>query len=208
MLNIMNKKIHMEKSSVLYNKPFTPNSIREDWNIRGGEWTTDGEWLTGKNPSNMPGMIVSRGDFAGDVMLEFEARTVPPSSHDIDFMWNGSWDESKNERGAAYVCGIEGWWQGKIGFEKSPQNKLTVCTPLFDFEPGRIYSILGGSIHGHCFVFMNGKLALEFTDPDPIDSQKNTKIGFEAYCSHIQIRNLIVREIAWSPVEESYPPEF
>jgi len=87
-------------------------------------------------------------------------------------------------------------------------HKLNALTPLFRFEPGRIYHIQGGSIDGHCFVFVDGRLAIELTDPDPIDSSRYVKIGFEAYCSHIQIRNVKIWRLAWEAVEASYIPEF
>jgi len=153
-------------------------------------------------------MIIHRDDFSGNVMVDFEARTVLPCTHDIDFMWNGSWDEATNQRGLAYVGGLEGWWGGKVGIEKSPEYKLNALTPLFSFEPGRSYTIQGGSIDGHCFVFVDGRLAIELTDPDPIDSSRYAKIGFEAYCSHIQIRNIKIWRLAWEPVDASYIPEF
>ncbi len=83
-----------------------------------------------------------------------------------------------------------------------------VGTPLFDFEPGKLYKIQAGSIDGHCFIFANGKLLLEAMDPDPIDNQKYTKVGLETYCSRIKIRNIVIRQINWEPVEMSYEPDF
>ena len=50
-------------------------------------------------------------------MLDFEARTIPPCTHDINCMWSGSWDYETNTRALAYVAGLEGWWDGKVGFE-------------------------------------------------------------------------------------------
>jgi hypothetical protein len=208
MLRIMGKLIDVENSPLLLTESFASESLGERWTIYGGEWWVEDGWLTGKNPENAPGMIVSKDDFPGNVLLDFEARTVAPCTHDIDVMWNGSWDEEKNQRGMAYVAGVEGWWEGKVGIEKSPDYGLTVCTPLFDFIPGRTYRIQCGSINGHCFIFIDGKLALEVTDPNPIDSQKYARIGFEAYCSFIQIRNLQLRRISWEAVIRKYDPEF
>jgi hypothetical protein len=208
MLHIIRKQIDLARSTLLYDTPVSPESLAADWQVYSGEWTVDSGWLTGKNPGNFPGMIVSRAGFPGNVIVDFEARTVPPCTHDINFMWNGSWDEAKNERGVAYVAGLQGWWAGKIGFEKSPEYKLNAATPLFDFEPGRIYHIQGGSIEGHCFVFIDGRLVLEVTDPDPIDGQRFARVGFEAYCSHIQIRNIKVWRPAWAAVDMRYTPEF
>ena len=208
MLRIVRKEIDLDASAVLFNKPFTAESLAGDWKIYSSEWRVENGWLTGKNPGNCPGMAVSRADYPGNVLMDFEARTVPPCTHDIDVMWNGSWDESRNQRGPAYVAGLEGWWEGKVGIEKSPDYKLTAATPLLDFEPGRAYRIQAGSVDGHCFVFVDGRLILEMMDPDPIDSAKYAKVGFEAYCSHIAVRNLVVRRISWHPVESRYEPEF
>jgi len=207
-MHIMRKQIHLDRSELLCSATITPDSLRTDWRIYGGAWNVEDGWLTGKNPDNCPGMIIHRDDFPGNVMVDFEARTVLPCTHDIDFMWNGSWDEATDQRGLAYVGGLEGWWGGKVGIEKSPEYKLNALTPLFSFEPGRSYTIQGGSIDGHCFVFVDGRLAIELTDPDPIDSSRYAKIGFEAYCSHIQIRNIKIWRLAWEPVDASYIPEF
>ena len=208
MLTIMRKVIDLKHSPVLYDEPFSEENLEKNWNHYSGEWWFKDGWVHGKNPDNKPGMIVSKKDYPGNVILEFEGQTVLPSTHDIDFMWNGSWDEKKNKRGTAYVGGIQGWWEGKIGIEKAPDYKLTVCNPLFIFKPGKVYNIKGGSIDGHCFVFVDGKLLIEMTDPEPIDSKKNAKIGFEAYASHIKIRNLVVSQISWKTLDLKYEREF
>ena len=61
--------------------------------------------------------------------MDFYAQTVLPSTHDIDVMWNLSWNEAENLRGVAYVAGIQGWWDGKVGIEKSPEYKLVATAP-------------------------------------------------------------------------------
>ncbi len=207
-LLIMQKRIRVDASEVLFDRPFGPDSLRTDWQIRGGRWRVDGEWLTGLNGESKPGMVTSRAGFFGNVLLEFDARTVPPSTHDIDCMWSGSWDEPTNTRGVAYVAGLEGWWEGKVGFEKSPDYRLNAATPLFDFEPGRVYRMQAGSVDGHVFVFVDGRLLLEVTDPDPIDTSRHGLVGFEAYASMIQVRRVLVRRIAWEKRPLSYPAEF
>jgi len=207
-LLIIRKQINLEQSEVLYNRPFTAETLAADWRVRGGDWWMEGEWLTGRNLENRPGMVTSRDSYCCNVLLDFEARTVPPCTHDINCMWNGSWHEDSNERALAYVAGLEGWWEGKVGFEKSPEYKLVAGTPLFDFEPGRIYRMQAGSIDGHAFVFVDGRLVLEVKDPDPIDASRYGMIGFEAYASMIQVRRLVVRRIAWAERDLRYEPEF
>ena len=207
-LLIMKKRIKLGDSPVLFDNPFGRHSLETDWQIRTAQWWIDGEWLTGRNPANSPGMVTSRKSFFGNVLLEFEARTVPPSTHDINCMWNGSWDEQSNTRSVAYVAGLQGWWEGKVGFEKAPEYKLNAASPLFVFEPGRIYRMQAGSVDGHAFVLVDGGLVLEVTDPDPIDSSRYGLVGFEAYASMIQIRRPTIRQIAWEPRALSYGPEF
>ncbi|NLY43756.1 MAG: hypothetical protein GX066_07280 [Clostridiaceae bacterium] len=207
-LEILKKEIDLDNSPILFDQPVTAESLKKDWDIHHSEWWVEDGWLTGKNPGNHPGMVILKQDFPGNVLVEFEARTVLPSTRDINFMWNGSWDDVKDQRGMAYVAGLQGWWGGKVGIEKSPEYKLNATTPLFDFQPGKIYHIQGGSVEGHCFVFVDGKLLLEVTDPDPIDSQKHTKVGFEAYCSFIQVRNIRIRSICWKHKKVHYEPEF
>ena len=207
-LLIMKKRVRVDASPVLFDEPVGEKSLPEHWQVRGGEWCVDGEWLTGANPLNAPGMITSRQTYFGNVLLEFEARTVLPSTHDIDCMFSGSWDEATNTRGVAYVVGLEGWWEGKVGIERSPEYLLNVATPLLNFEPGRTYRIQAGSVDGHVFAFIDGQLAIELTDPDPIDSTVHGLVGFEAYASKIQIRNVAVRQIVWEPREQTYAAEF
>lgn len=204
----MRKLIDTEKSVRLAYYDFQNSDAMEQWIVYGGEWRVADGWLTGKNPENAPGMIIAKDDFPGNVMLDFEARTVLPSTHDIDVMWNGSVDPETNERGVSYVVGVAGWWDGKAGIEKSPEYNMTACTPCIEFAPGQTYRIQCGSIDGHCFLFIDGKLVIELTDPHPIDSQKYTKIGFEAYCSYIQIKNLVVSRIIWEEIDQHYDPEF
>ena len=208
MLYIMKKKIDLENSKVLYSAKTTKEAFENDWDIKSGKWSYDHGWFAGINPENSPGMIISKADYFGNIMVDFTGKTVLPSTHDINLMWNGSWDYAGNMRGVAYVAGVEGWWEKKVGIEKSPDYKLNVSTPLFHFEPGKEYHIQAGSIEGHIFIFIDGRLILEATDPDPIDSQKYGKVGFEAYCSSIKIKDIVIRELAWNTRELSYTREF
>jgi len=207
-LLLMKKKIHLSKSEILYGRRITAESFAEEWTVHHSEWSVDGEWLTGSNRGNWPGMAILKQDFPGNVLVEFEAQTLLPSSHDINVMWNGEWLKEGDHRGLAYVAGLQGWWTGKVGIEKSDKYEFMVGTPLLNFVPGKLYKIQAGSINGHCFIFADNQLLLEAMDPDPIDNQKYTKIGFEAYCSRIRIRNIVIRQIHWEEAGMKYEPEF
>lgn len=207
-LTLMKKRILVDSSPILYQQALTPENLAQLWTIHHSEWKVEDGWLVGENKGNWPGMAILKQDFPGNVMVEFEAQTILPSSHDINVMWNGEWLSDTDQRGIAYVAGLQGWWTGKVGIEKSNEYKFTVGTPLLNFVPGKLYKIQAGSIDGHCFIFADSKLLLEATDPSPIDNQKYTKVGFEAYCSKIRIRNIIIRQIHWEPFLLDYKPEF
>jgi len=207
-LLIMQKRIDLAASTVLYDRPCNAASLAEDWQARNAHWEyRDGAFWV-RNPLPAPGVLFCKHSFPGNVLVDFYARTVPPSSHDIDVMWNLSWDEAGNQRGPAYVAGIQGWWEGKVGIEKSPEYTLTATAPCPWFEAGREYHIQAGSINGHCFLFVDGLLRLEMTDPHPIDAALHTQIGFEAYQSMISVRAIVVRQISWTPRMMQYSPEF
>ncbi len=207
-ISLMKKRILLDSCKVLFDKPVTGEEFTRDWNVHHSKWKVKDGWLEGENPGNWPGMAVLKQDFPGNVLVEFEAQTILPSSHDINVMWNGEWLPGTDQRGIAYVAGLQGWWTGKVGIEKSNEYKFMLGTPLYDFEPGKIYKIQAGSIDGHCFILADCKLLLEGMDPNPIDNQKYTKVGFEAYCSKIRIRNIKIRQIAWEAVDMKYEVEF
>ncbi len=206
-LLITRKRILLDDSPVLYDKALVPANFG-DWEVFSAEWSCDEDGLVGRNPLAGPGCIVCRQPFPGNVLVDCVARVLPPSTHDIDVMWNMSWDMTTNERGVAYVAGVQGWWDGKIGIEKSPDYKLLATVPCPWFVADRDYHIQVGSVDGHCFVFVDGELKLELIDPDPIDSQVNNKVGFEAYQSMIRIKSVTVRQIVWEEREQAYVEEF
>lgn len=207
-LSLMKKRIVLDSSKILFNEQVTPENFATGWTVHHSEWKVEDGWLVGRNRGNWPGMAILKQEFPGNVLVEFDASTIAPSTHDINVMWNGEWLKDKDQRGMAYVAGLQGWWTGKVGIEKSPEYKFMTGTPLFDFVPGKEYHIQAGSIDGHCFIFANGNLLLETMDPNPIDNKKYTHVGFEAYSSAIRIKNIIVRQIYWEPVDMEYDAEF
>lgn len=187
---------------------FDDTLLAQHFSVKTGEWCTEGGWVVGKNPEMCPGMIVSKADFCGNVMVELTAKMVAPSTHDINLMINGEWDDETNIRGNAYVAGLEAFWHGNVGFEKSPEYKLTAATQLFAFDPEKEYRIALGNISGKIFVLVNGQLCLEVTDPEPLDEAKYGKIGMEAYSSAWKFKDLKVYRLRYEEKKEYYNPEF
>ncbi len=194
---------------VLYDKAFTPEVLAEDYEIKGGKWYVDEEgWLVGENRENSAAMVMSKGEYFGDVLIEFDAATILPATRDINVTWHASWNEETNKRDIAYVAGLEGWWQGMVGFEKSPTYDFLVQTKLFKFNPGQVYHIAVGNIGNDLFIAIDDVLALEIHDPDPIDINKFGRIGFEAYCTRVKYKNLKVKRVTYEDTAKPYDPEF
>ena len=208
MIHLMHKCIDPEAMPILYETPFTPESFAKDFEVRDGQWRVEDGWLIGESRRNFASMAIMKRPFFGPVCLDFRAKVLPPCTHDVNCMWSGSWDEATNTRALAYVAGIGGWWDGKVGFEKSPEYKLNCGTKLMDFRPGTVYHVQCGSIGGHVFVIVDGCLAIEATDPDPIDQEKYGRVGFEAYCTRIAVTDFKIRRAVWEDIREEYEVEF
>ncbi len=207
-LRLVGCDVYLNESEVLLSiDSFTEETLHEHFDIKTGEWYVEDGWLVAKNPKCCPGMVVSKKDFFGSVMLEITAKMVAPSSHDVNIMINGEWDDEKG-RGNAYVAGMEAFWHGNIGFEKSPTYTLTAATNLFDFDPEKEYCFQLGNAGGKLFVRVNGQNCLEITDPDPLDTSKYGKIGLEAFSSWFKCKNLKVYQLKYEKVPEYYCPEF
>ena len=69
-LLLMKKKVLLSKSKILYDRQVTPESLASEWTIHHSEWSADGEWLTGSNRGNHPGMAILNQDFPGNVLVE------------------------------------------------------------------------------------------------------------------------------------------
>lgn len=208
MLQLINKEIDTEGSRILFNELITPDNLDDHFLTYNIKWTVDEGWITGRNPDETAGMAILKHDFPGNILLDFEARTILPSTHDINFMWNGEWSDNLNSCGNAYVGSICGWYNNRIGIEKSPDYKLIASTPHYSFKPGKTYRIQAGSIDGTCFIFIDGKLAIELNDPDPLDTSRYSKVAFTAWSSWIQIRKIVIRKIGWKLLAMKYIPEF
>lgn len=208
-LILYGKEIDLKNSEILYEQAdFTQEILERDYDVKSGRWYTEDGWVVGRNPESCPGMLVSRADYFGDVMLELTCKMVEPSTHDINVMINGSWDDEKNQRSWAYVAGLEAFWHGSIGFEKSPKYDLSIANSLLDFDPTREYRLQFGRAQRTLFIAVDGRLAMQISDPDPIDGNRYGKIGFEAFASWWKFRDVRVKRLSYECVREVYVKEF
>ncbi|MDD6018159.1 MAG: hypothetical protein PUC03_04600, partial [Clostridiales bacterium] len=61
MIQLMKKRIYPETMEILYDRPFTPESLTEDFEVKGGQWYVNEEgWLVGENRENSAAMVMSK----------------------------------------------------------------------------------------------------------------------------------------------------
>ena len=114
--------LYLDESEVLYEKSeFTQKDFDEAFDTESGRWYVEDGWVVGKHHDLTSGMIITKKDYFGDVLLEIRAKMVAPSTHDINVTINGEWDHQKGVRGVGYVTGLEAFYHGFVGFEKSPE---------------------------------------------------------------------------------------
>ena len=211
----MKKKLYPENMETLFEVgDFTNEILEEKFDIKDGKWWVDEEgWLVGENRKCSAAMCVTKEWFTGDILVEFDAATVAPATRDINVTWHGSWNDEKNTRANGYVMGINGFWEGRIGFEKSPSYNMVVLTQLFNFNPGEVYHVTVGSLTlapGVVKVFMaiNDIVALEIKEPDPLDTENYGFVGLEAFCTRVKHKNLKIKRLVAVDDPKTYTPEF
>ena len=192
MLRIKRIDIIEEKSELLYAPKFTKELLRDEFEISAGEWTVENGYLVGFMAEDGGGLIYSNRAFLGDVLLDFYAKTVEPYDNDLNFTFCAAgWDYRNNKPLAGYIGGLQGWWLGKTGIEKCPYEcNVEALTGMHRFVPGQEYHIQTGRIGTRLFLFIDGELAVELTDNQPIEEYG--RVGLGVYASKIAFRDLKV----------------
>ena len=202
---LLGKKIIVDASPVVLSyKP--DENWREIWEDKGGQWSYQDGYLVGCEPDNKGGILLSRKRFDKDVMLSFTVASVLPATRDLNAVYCTTWDDEINYLKKSYISGLNGWYEGKSGIERFPEDELRTLTPLYHYEPGTEVRITTGAIQGHNFLLVDGVLIQELIDNmDPI---VGGHVGFSPYSTMLKIKDIEVREIYWEEREQSYLPEF
>ncbi|MEG1381145.1 MAG: hypothetical protein RSC73_02775 [Ruthenibacterium sp.] len=206
-LHCAEKTIDLNQCEILYDRPFSKSSLEEDFEAASGTWHVDETgWLVGLETKNAGGILYSNKNYQSDIILEFDAQTVPPCKNDINFVLSTiGWDYEKNDAGKGYIGGIGGWWNDNAGFEKYPACLPRALTPLFSVTAGQCYHITAGVLCGACFLFVDGQRILEMTDPAPLDFAGFGRFGLGTYASHVRFHALTVYKAAGEKIVRSYP---
>lgn len=201
---LLGKKVVIDKSPVLLK--YSPDADWQDfWTPMGGEWSCDGEWLIGTETGNKGGILFSKERYEENVMLSFTVKTRLPATRDLNAVYCANWDSETDYLGDSYVCGLNGWYEGKCGIERNLGSNIYTTTSLYKYEPGTEVKMCCGAIDGHNFMTVDGVLVSELIDPNPI---KGGHVGFSPYCTSLMIKDIEVREIYWEKDEKVYEPEF
>ena len=203
-ISLVGKKIYMDKSPLLLK--YSPDEDwQKYWQVMAGDWRMENGWLIGTENGNKGGILFSRESFDKNVMLSFTAATVLPATRDVNAVYCAHWDEKTDYLADSYVCGLNGWYDGKSGIERNLPSNLYSTTSLYQYIPGTEVRMTAGAIDGHNFMVVDDQLVTELIDPSPI---KGGHVGFSPYCTILKIKDIEIREIYWEKQKQHYDPEF
>ncbi|MBQ8657847.1 MAG: hypothetical protein IJ506_01820 [Clostridia bacterium] len=111
--------------------------------------------------------------------------------------------------GDSYVCGLNGWYENKVGVERNVAGggcAFCSLTGTYKYEPGKEIKMTAGAINGHIFMVVDDELVSK-----PIeykDYLTSGHVGFSPYCTMLKIKDIEIREIYWEECNEYYELEF
>ncbi len=203
-LNLLGKRINIEKCPLLLS--YKPGSDwKEYWTVMQGEWKEENGWLIGAERGNRGGILFSKERYECDVILSFTAKTVLPATRDVNAVFCANWDYEINNLGNSYVVGLNGWYEGKNGIERCPEDGLRALCGGYKYIPGSEVRIVTGIVDGHSFLYADDEFIAELIDPHYISGGY---VGFSPYSTMLAIKDIEIREAVYEPIEQSYEPEF
>lgn len=201
-IELLDKIVDLDASKCLRRfETFSP----EEWSLvkHAPKWTVEENRIVGGGPDEPThGQVFCRTPVRGDVVLDFEARIIPPSYHDIVWFWNTRFD--CEPWSAGYLGCLGGWWSNCAGIEKLPGYVPSAIASSHTAKPGQWYHIVSGSVGRSHFIVVDSKLVTLFTDEATPDPAEPGHFGFGVYESHAEYRNLTV----WSPTALPYQPKY
>ena len=187
---VIGNTLRLSESELLYSfDTFDP----ADWTIvkHAPKWTVERDRISGGGPDEAThGQIFFKTPVKGDVVLEFDARILPPSYHDLVWFWNTRF--GTEPWSAGYLGCLGGWYADMAGIEKLPDYVPSAIAPSFPTEPGRTYHIVSGSLKHEHFIAVDGKLVTYFSDRAVPDPNEPGYFGFGIFESHAEYSHLKV----------------
>ncbi len=203
-IELLDKTIDLAASELLRSfDTFSP----DEWSIvrHAPKWTVEPKRIMGGGPDEPThGQIFCKTPIKGDVVLEFDARIIPPSYHDLVWFWNTRL--GKLPWSGGYLGCLGGWWSGMAGIEKLPDYVPSAIAPSHKCESGRWYHVVSGSSGSAHFIAVDGELVTYFSDAATPDPNEPGYFGFGIYESHAEYANLKVYRPAAIPCARKYIP--
>lgn len=203
-IKLCGRIIYPEKSKLLLKYDPAENWL-DYWTPMSGKWEYADGYLIGTEPGNKGGILFSKEYYQKDVMFSFTMASVLPATRDLNAVWCGHWDEARDYIGESYVCGLNGWYEGKSGIERLRTSSMKGLTGAYKYEPGTEVRMTCGIADGRNFLMVDDELICELIDRNPI---KGGYIGFSAYCTKLKIKDIEVREVYYENIRQTYEPEF
>lgn len=203
-LMLMDRKVDFEQSKLLLH--YDPAEDWKDyWMPMSGQWEYKDGWLVGTEPRSRGGILFSKEKYPKDIIFSFTMKTKLPATRDLNAVYCAKWDERMNYIGESYVCGLNGWYEGKSGIERLRTRDMKALTGLYKYEPGTEVRMTCGVVSGRNFLLVDDMLICEMFDAEPIDGGY---VGFSAYSTILQIKDIDIYEPCFERISQSYEPEF
>lgn len=199
-IRLLEKHVDLSNSEIL--KEFK-SFITEDWIVVGKpKWEVAKTSIIGGPEKDTHGQIFYKTSYPGDIVMEFDARLIAPSDHDIIWWYRTSLESKPWGRG--YLACLGGWYRNLAGIESVPDFALSIISDSCRIKSGQWYHIVSGAVGNHHFIEVDGAVVLELLDPNPLPDNHRGHFGFGVYQSHAEYRNLVVYKPEWKKVEEKY----
>ena len=178
---------------------------QEHFKVMRGKWEKVGDRLIGEFRENRGGILFTRKSYPDGYMMRCRMGTVLPATRDVNCIFCGHWVEGKDKLGPAYVCGLNGWYDGKSGIERNDNEMMRALTNSYVYTPGSEVEMCVGAIGGHTFMVVDDELVTEYLDPDPLT---DGHFGFSPYCTKLFVRDIEIMKISYIEKHQYYDPEF
>jgi hypothetical protein len=199
-IRLVGKHIDLAGSAVLHEfKKFNA----DEWIVVGKpKWTVAGSSIIGGPESDTHGQIFYKTPYAGDMVMEFDARLIAPSDHDI--VWWYRTDLERKPWGKGYLAALGGWYRNLAGIESVPDFALSATSNSCQVKPDQWYHIVSGVVANHHFIAVDNAVVFELLDSNLLPDSHRGHFGFGIFQSHVEYRNLVVYAPQWQKVEEKY----
>lgn len=199
-IHLIGKLIDLSNSRIL--KDFK-NFNADEWTVVGTpKWSVTGSSIIGGPELDTHGQVFYKTPYQGDMIMEFDARLIAPSDHDIVWWYRTSL-ESK-PWGKGYLACLGGWYRNRTGIESVPDFTLSATSDSCRVKPDQWYHIVSGVVNNHHFIEVDNAVVFELLDPNSLPKNHSGHFGFGIYQSNVEYRNLVVYAPKWKTVEEKY----